>query len=98
MLALVRSELERINETLPAHCRVVRFINLFKSFDADEGRLTRGRKIRRTVVEQKYKTLIDAIYGDLALVSSSVEVTFQDGRSRVIQADVAVCSLHASQA
>lgn len=93
MLALVRSELERIDEALPAHCRVVRFINLFKSFDADEGELTRSRKIRRTVVEQKYKTLIDAIYGDRELVSSSVEVKFQDGRSRVIQADVAVCSM-----
>ncbi len=98
VLALVRSELERINETLPEHCRVVRFINLFKSFDADEGELTRSRKIRRTVVEQRYKTLIDAIYGGLDLVSSSVEVKFRDGRSRIIQADVAVCSLQARQA
>jgi long-chain acyl-CoA synthetase len=97
VLALVRSELERINETLPAHCRVVRFINLFKSFDADEGELTRSRKIRRTVVEQKYKTLIDAIYGDREIVSSSVEVKFQDGRSRTMQADVTVCSMSKRQ-
>ena len=65
---------------------MVRFINLFKSFDADEGELTRSRKIRRTVVEQRYKTLIDAIYGGLDLVSSSVEVKFRDGRSRYEEA------------
>ncbi len=93
VLALVRGELEQVNATLPEHCRVLRFINLFKSFDADEGELTRSRKIRRTVVEQKYKSLIDAIYGDDDVVSSTVEVRFQDGRSRTIQADVAVCSL-----
>ena len=93
VLALVRGELERINATLPEHCRVLRFINLFKSFDADEGELTRSRKIRRAVVEQKYGTLIDALYGDRDLVSSSVEVKFQDGRSRIIEVEFAVCSL-----
>ena len=93
VLDLVRAELERINTTLPEHCRVSSFVNLFKSFDADEGELTRSRKIRRTFVEQKYATLIDAIYSGRAVVSCSVEVKFQDGRSRVIQADVAVCSL-----
>lgn len=93
VLALVRAELERINTTLPEHCRVSSFVNLFKSFDADEGELTRSRKIRRTFVEQKYATLIDAIYSGQDVVSCSVEVKFQDGRSRVIQADVAVCSL-----
>lgn len=93
VLDLVRAELERINTTLPEHCRVSSFVNLFKSFDADEGELTRSRKIRRSFVEQKYATLIDAIYSGRAVVSCSVEVKFQDGRSRVIQADVAVCSL-----
>lgn len=93
VLDLVRAELERINTTLPEHCRVSSFVNLFKSFDADEGELTRSRKIRRTFVEQKYATLIDAIYSGRAVVSCSVEVKFQDGRSRVIQADVAVCTL-----
>lgn len=93
VLSLVRAELARINETLPAHCRIAKFINLFKSFDADEGELTRSRKIRRTFVEEKYKTLIDAIYGDRDTVASAVEVKFQDGRSRTIEATVAVCRL-----
>ena len=93
VLALVQSELERINETLPAHCRVRRFVNLFKSFDADEGELTRSRKIRRGFVEQKYKSLIDGLYSGEDLVSGIVEVKLQDGRSRTLQADVRVCSL-----
>ncbi len=90
VLSLVREELTRINATLPAHCRIAQFINLFKSFDADEGELTRSRKIRRTFVEQKYKSLIDAVYGDQDRVACAVEVKFQDGRSRTIEATVTV--------
>lgn len=93
VIALVKTELTRINAALPKYCRVLRFINLFKSFDADEGELTRSRKIRRTIVEQKYKSLIDAVYGDQDFVTSSVEVKFQDGRTRIIEAQVAVCTL-----
>ncbi len=92
VLSLVRSELARINTALPEHCRITRFINLFKSFDADEGELTRSRKLRRTFVEQKYKMLIDAIYGDQEKVACSVEVKFQDGRTRTIDAVVTVCA------
>ena len=93
VLALVGSEIERINKTLPEHCRVARFVNLFKAFDADEGELTRSRKIRRAYVEKKYATLIDAIYSEQEIVPCSVEVKFQDGRSRLMEADVSVFSM-----
>ena len=93
VIDLVRAEIERINSTLPGHCRILRFVNLFKSFDADEGELTRSRKIRRGFVEQKYRSLIDGLYGDAPTVDSAVEVRLQDGRSRMIEAKVRVCRL-----
>jgi long-chain acyl-CoA synthetase len=93
VVALVKAELERINRSLPEHCRVARFVNLFKSFDADEGELTRSRKIRRTFVEQKYGVLIDAMYRGAGGVRSAIEIALQDGRRRTVEADVTVCTI-----
>jgi len=90
---LIEAEIDRINATLPPYCRVARFINLFKQLDADEGELTRSQKLRRPVVAQKYKTLIDALYGDESVVETSIEVRFQDGRSRSISADIRIWSI-----
>ncbi len=40
------------------------FVNLHKDFDADDGEITRTRKLRRNVIEERYARLIDALYGD----------------------------------
>lgn len=88
--ALIEQELAAVNATLPETARVARFLNLFKPFDADEGELTRSRKLRRAVIERKYADLIDGLYGDAGTVSASVEIRYQDGRTRVLQGDVAV--------
>ena len=95
VVELIRGEIMRTNATLPEHARVVKFVNLFKSFDADEGELTRSRKVRRGFVESKYAALIEGIYGGAHVVPCSVEVKLQDGRKRVVQSDVTVCALGA---
>ena len=43
-------------------CQVSRFLVLHKELDADDGELTRTRKVRRNVIEDKFKDLIDAMY------------------------------------
>jgi len=96
VVELIRSEIHRINQSLPSHCRVAKFVNLFKSFDADEGELTRSRKIKRNVVEAKYAILIEGIYAGQPVVPCSVEVKLQDGRSRMITSQVTVCALAAA--
>jgi long-chain acyl-CoA synthetase len=85
---LIESELDRINRSLPDHCRVVRFANLYKALDADEGELTRSRKLRRSVVAQKYGDLVNALYSMQPSVCCSIEAKFQDGRSRILSADI----------
>jgi len=88
--ALIESELVMVNATLPAVSRVARFLNLFKPFDADEGELTRSRKLRRAVIEKKYADLIDGLYSDADTVAASVEIKYQDGRTRILQGDITV--------
>jgi long-chain acyl-CoA synthetase len=66
---------------------------LHKELDADDGELTRTRKVRREFVGEKYQTLIDALYSDQQHVKVESEVTFEDGSKGSISADLKIYSL-----
>jgi long-chain acyl-CoA synthetase len=83
---LVRREIDRISELLPEGSRVRRFINLPKELDADEGELTRTRKLRREFLEVRYKALVDGIYDGSSTIDVEVPITYQDGRKGVLRA------------
>ena len=87
---LIRSEVERVNAGLPEHQRIRRFLLLYKELDADDGELTRTRKVRRGVVGERYGQLIDALYGDAGTARLDTEVTFEDGRRTRVQADMKI--------
>ena len=59
---LVRKEVETVNATLPPAQRISRFLLLYKELDADDGELTRTRKVRRSVINEKYADIINGIY------------------------------------
>jgi long-chain acyl-CoA synthetase len=80
--ALVRSEIEGVNAQLPAATRIRRFALLYKELDADDGELTRTRKVRRGVVEERYGPLIAGLYGPEPAMELTAEIRYQDGRSR----------------
>ena len=84
-----------------AGCQISRFLILHKELDADDGELTRTRKVRRRIIEEKYVALIDALYGGKDSVLAETEVTYEDGRKASISAtlkirDVAVPGLKAA--
>lgn len=87
---LVRSEIERVNASLPVAHRIRRFLLLYKELDADDGELTRTRKVRRGVINQKYGDLIDAIYRGDDSVFVDTTITFQDGSKARIVTDLKV--------
>ncbi|HRH85707.1 MAG TPA: AMP-binding protein [Rubrivivax sp.] len=86
--AIVRDEIARINTLLPQDSRVVRFANFPKELDADEGELTRTRKLRREFLEQRYRPLIEGLYAGAADIDCQIAVTYQDGRQGVLRARV----------
>jgi long-chain acyl-CoA synthetase len=88
--ALLRQEIERVNQFLPAQARVRRFANFPKELDPDEGELTRSRKLRREFLEQRYGALIDGLYAGEAAVDVEIPVTYQDGRSSLFKARVGI--------
>ena len=84
VLELLAGEVARVNATLPEHSRIRDFILLYKELDADDDELTRTRKVRRGVVNEKYAGIIEAIYSGAAAIPVDTEIKFQDGtKSRI---------------
>ena len=63
---------------------------LHKELDADDGELTRTRKVRRRIIEEKYADIIAALYDGSPQVSTETEVTYEDGRKGSIKATLSV--------
>ncbi|MGB1007905.1 MAG: long-chain fatty acid--CoA ligase, partial [Thalassobaculaceae bacterium] len=82
-----------VNSALPAGQRIRKFMLLFKELDADDGELTRTRKVRRGVVAERYGSLIDAFYSDEASGQIDTEVTLEDGRRTRLRADLQIMSV-----
>jgi long-chain acyl-CoA synthetase len=87
---LVQKEVDQVNETLPAAASIRKFVLLYKELDADDEELTRTRKVRRGFVEERYKVVIDALYGDRGEVDIDTTIKFQDGKTTRIQTTLLV--------
>jgi len=73
-----------------AGSQIKRFLILHKELDADDGELTRTRKVRRGTIAERYGDLIAALYYDRASVPVEARVAFEDGRTSVIRADLKI--------
>lgn len=91
--ALVRKEVEAVNATLPPAQRIARFLLLYKELDADDGELTRTRKVRRGVINEKYSEIIEAIYGGQRAIDVDTVIRFQDGTTQRIRTKLKVIDL-----
>jgi long-chain acyl-CoA synthetase len=87
---LIAAEVDKVNASLPPPQRITRFLLLYKELDADDGELTRTRKVRRGVIDERYRRLIDALYSNRDRIAVETEVTFEDGRTGTIQAEMAI--------
>jgi long-chain acyl-CoA synthetase len=91
--ALVRDEVAAINAKLPEAQRIRKLLLLYKELDADDGELTRTRKVRRGVINEKYAGIIDAIYAGAAEIPVDTTITFQDGTTQRIRTTLRVIDL-----
>ena len=70
--------------------QIRRFLILHKQLDADDGELTRTRKVRRNIVSERYQDLIDALYSDETNCEIEATVTFEDGRTDTVRANLQI--------
>ena len=70
--------------------QIRRFLVLHKELDADDGELTRTRKVRRRIIAERYAPLIDALYSRVDSCHIDTDVIFEDGRHGQISADLRI--------
>ena len=92
---LVRECVEKVNadlaqDSLLAGSQISRFLILHKELDADDGELTRTRKVRRGYIAEKYQVLVDALYGGRTEQFIETAVKFEDGRSGSVSATLRI--------
>ncbi len=92
---LIHQEVERVNRSLAEDevlggAQIRRFLILHKELDPDDEEITRTRKVRRGYVAQKYATLIETLYSDRDHVQVEAKVTYEDGRTGVMRADLKI--------
>ncbi|MEO8806092.1 MAG: AMP-binding protein [Burkholderiaceae bacterium] len=92
---LIRECVEKVNadlalDTMLAGSQISRFLILHKELDADDGELTRTRKVRRGFIADRYQVLVDALYGGKTEQFIETQVKFEDGRSGVVSATLKI--------
>jgi long-chain acyl-CoA synthetase len=92
---LIRECVEKVNADLAADqmlagSQISRFLILHKELDADDGELTRTRKVRRGFIAERYQVLVDALYGGKTHQYIETPVKFEDGRSGMVAADLKI--------
>ena len=90
---LVKQDIDRVNQTLPAGSRVKKYINLHKELDPDEGELTRTRTLRKAFLAVRYRQLIDAIYTGKPTVPSESNIGNRNGQTETIDSKLKIKSV-----
>ena len=91
--ALIISDVERVNLYLPRAARIHKFVLLHKEFDADEGELTRTRKLRRNLLSERYEDMITTMYSGGDTVQVRATVKYRDGREGISETAIRVATL-----
>jgi long-chain acyl-CoA synthetase len=92
---LIAQEIVRVNRSLLEEgmlrgAQIRRYLILHKELDPDDEEITRTRKVRRRFIAQKYARLIEALYSDRDHVGVETQVTYEDGRTAAVRADVRI--------
>jgi len=95
VLAMMESHVAEVNASIAqdemlSNCQIHRFLVLHKELDADDGEMTRTRKVRRGVISEKYADLVAALYDGSSSVFTETEVTYEDGRKGKISATLEI--------
>jgi long-chain acyl-CoA synthetase len=95
VLDMIQGHVEEVNASLADDpmlngCQVHRFLILHKELDPDDGEMTRTRKVRRRIIDEKYHDLITALNDGSTSISTKTEVTYEDGRKGSISATLEI--------
>jgi long-chain acyl-CoA synthetase len=87
---LIETAVRHVNGLLPPALAIRRFVNLPKEFDPDDGEVTRTRKLRRNVIEDRYAPVIAALYDGSSAVEHEALITYETGATGTLNRRLAV--------
>jgi long-chain acyl-CoA synthetase len=92
---LINNEILRVNKSLSEdehlkNSQIKRYLLLHKELNPDDGEITRTRKVRRRFVAEKYATLIEALYAGNDNVDVEAKITYEDGRTATMKANLKI--------
>ncbi|MDP4301903.1 AMP-dependent synthetase/ligase [Leptothrix discophora] len=92
---LIRQCVEQVNADLAqddklAGSQISRFLVLHKELDADDGEMTRTRKVKRGFINDKYQVLVEALYAGKSEQFIETVVKFEDGRTGSVSATLQI--------
>lgn len=95
VLDMIEKNVATVNKSIAedemlSSCQIHRFLVLHKELDPDDGEMTRTRKVRRGVIEEKFSDLVAALYGDKKTIYTETDVTYEDGRAGKISANLEI--------
>jgi ABC-type multidrug transport system fused ATPase/permease subunit len=70
--------------------QIHRFLILHKELDADDGELTRTRKVGRRFIAEKYASILNALYSGTPRCAVEAQVRFEDGRVGTVRAELEI--------
>jgi len=68
---MIQGEIDRFNQNLDRQEKIRRFALLPRDFTIEEDEITPSLKVKRKVIDKKYKNVIDQLYADENLVETS---------------------------
>jgi long-chain acyl-CoA synthetase len=80
VIELAREEIRKINDRLPEKMRLRRFCLLPKELHPDDEELTRTRKLKRNVINQRYGSVVESLYSSQDTHNLDVEIRYMDGK------------------
>jgi long-chain acyl-CoA synthetase len=91
VMDMIQGHIEETNlsiaqDDMLSGCQIHRFLILHKELDADDGEMTRTKKVRRKIIGEKFADLVTALYDGSSEIYTETEVTYEDGRKGKITA------------
>lgn len=78
---MIRKEIVEVNAHLPHGLSIERFVNLHKEFDPDDGEMTRTRKLRRGIINDRYGPIIEALNSGADMIDFKARITYENGQT-----------------
>ncbi len=87
---IAQANAELAADPATARLQVHRFLLLHKRLEADDGELTRMRKLRRDLIAQRFASLVTALFDGSSQGRVDAKVRYEDGRTGIVSADVKI--------